>query len=183
MQTAEVATRTKWRIDPSHSTIGFKVKHLMITNIAGIFKDFGATIYSDNIDFFKSEIDFWINPGSLSTGDENRDVHLKGLDFFDIQNYEQITLKGQLYETADNDGSYILEGKLIIKGITKIIKLDVEYEGMVRDIMGTERAGFTVNGKINRKEWNLTWNSVLDSGGVLVSEDVKICCEIQLIKQ
>src|SRR4051812_29800101 len=116
--------KQKWSIDAVHSEIGFKVKHLMITNVKGSFKEFDASIYTTAENFITSEIDFWVNPASIDTGDTRRDEHLKSADFFDVENHKQITFKGNTYEAADNDGSYELYGDLTIKGITKQIKLD-----------------------------------------------------------
>ncbi len=181
--TKKEPTKTKWGIDPVHSEIAFKVKHLMITNVKGVFKEFDASIYTTGEDFMTSEIDFWMNPASIDTGNADRDAHLKSADFFDVENHKQINFSGNTYEKVDDDGSYTLYGDLIIKGITKQIKLDVEFGGVMKDPWGKEKAGFTINGKINRKDWGLNWNAALETGGVLVSDDVRISCEVQLVKQ
>jgi len=175
-------TKTKWSIDPSHSEIGFKVKHLMVSNVRGIFKEFQASIYTTNDDFMTAEIDFTLNPASIDTRDENRDGHLKGADFFDVENFKEISFIANTYENVDKDGSYELYGDLIIKGISKRIKLDVEFGGIVKDPWGNAKAVFNINGKINRKDWGLVWNAPLETGGLLVSEEVWINCEIQLAK-
>jgi len=175
--------KTKWGIDPTHSEIAFKVKHLMITNVKGVFKEFDASIYTTGEDFMTSEIDFWMNPASIETGVADRDAHLKSPDFFDVENYKQIHFLGNTYEKVDNDGSYTLWGDLTIKDITQQVKLDVEFGGVMKDPWGNEKAGFTINGKINRKDWDLTWNAALESGGVLVGDSVNISCEIELVKQ
>ena len=174
--------KVKWVIDPAHSEIAFKVKHLMITNVKGVFNEFEASIYTTGDDFMSAEIDVWIDPASVSTGDEGRDKHLKSADFFDIENHKEINFVANTYEKVDNDGSYELYGDLTIKGITKRVKLDVEFGGVVKDPWGNEKAGFTINGKINRKDWGLNWNAALEAGGVLVSENVYINCEVQLMK-
>ncbi|NWJ51395.1 MAG: polyisoprenoid-binding protein [Bacteroidetes bacterium] len=179
----ESSVKTKWGIDPIHSEVAFKVKHLMITNVKGVFKEFDASIYTTGENFMTSEIDFWLNPASVDTGNADRDAHLKSGDFFDVENHKQISFTGNTYEKVDNDGSYTLYGDLTIKGVTKQIKLDVEFGGVMKDPWGNEKAGFTINGKINRKDWGLNWNSTLEAGGVLVGEDVRISCEVQLIKQ
>ena len=183
MKTAEVITKTKWGIDPVHSEISFKIKHLMITNVRGVFKEFEASIYTTGEDFMSVEIDFWLNPSSIDTGDAKRDEHLKSPDFFDVENHKQITFTGNTYEQVDKDGSFELYGELTIKGISKQIKLDVEFGGIMKDPWGNEKAGFAINGKINRKDWGLTWNSAVEAGGVLVSDEVRINCEVQLVKQ
>lgn len=183
MRTAEEPIKIKWGIDPVHSEIAFKVKHLMITNVKGEFKEFDASIYTTGEDFMTSEIDFWMNPASVDTGDAKRNEHLKSPDFFDVENFKQISFTGNTYEKVDNDGSYTLYGDLTIKGIKKQIKLDVEFGGVIKDPWGSERAGFSINGKINRKDWGLNWNTALEAGGMLVSDDVKISCEVQLVRQ
>ncbi len=174
---------TKWVIDPNHSEVGFKVKHLMITNVKGSFDIFHVEATTEDEDFTKAVISFSADTGSVNTGNEQRDVHLKSEDFFDAEKFPQILFKATKYENVDNDGSYELYGDLIIKGITKNIKLDVEFGGVQKDPWGNIKAGFTINGKINRKDWGLNWNTALESGGLLVSEELKIACEIQLIKQ
>ena len=175
-------TKTKWVIDPVHSEIAFKVKHLMITNVKGVFKEFEASIYTTGDDFMTAEVDFWMDPASVDTGSADRDAHLKSADFFDVENHKEITFTANTIEKVDNDGSYELYGDLTIKGITKRIKLDVEFGGVVKDPWGNEKAGFSINGKINRKDWGLNWNTALEAGGFLVSDDVRISCEVQLLK-
>ena len=175
-------TKIKWAIDPFHSEISFKVKHLMITNVKGVFKEFEASIYTTGDDFMTAEIDCWINPASIDTGNADRDAHLKSAEFFDVENHKEINFTGNTYEKVDNDGSYELYGDLTVKGITKRIKLDVEFGGIVKDPWGNEKAGFSINGKINRKDWGLEWNSMLEGGGLLLSNDVSISCEIELSK-
>jgi polyisoprenoid-binding protein YceI len=182
METIE-KVKTKWAIDPMHSEIGFKVKHLMFTNVRGSFKEYDANIVTTGEDFMTVEIDFFLNPASITTGDEKRDGHLKSADFFDVENFKEINFTGNTYEKVDNDGSYTLYGDLTIKGIKKQVKLQVEFGGVVKDPWGNEKAVFNINGKINRKDWGLNWNAALETGGVLVSEDVWINCEIQLAKQ
>lgn len=173
--------KLKWIIDPVHSEVAFKVRHLMITNIKGIFKDFEASIYTIGDDFMTAEIDFWMDPASVDTGSAERDEHIKASDFFDVEHHKEITFTCNSYETVDNDGSYEMYGDLTIKGITKRVKLDVEFGGVIKDPWGAEKAGFTINGKINRKDWGLNWNTALETGGVLLSEEIRICCEVQLL--
>jgi polyisoprenoid-binding protein YceI len=177
-------TKTKWVIDPIHSEVGFKVKHLMISNVKGVFKEFGASIYTTNEDFMTAEVDVWINPASVDTGDAGRDAHLIGADFFDVENHKQIHFTSDdAYEMVDNDGSYEMWGDLTIKGIKKQIKLSIEFGGIMKDPWGNHKAGIIVNGKINRKDWGLNWNAALEAGGVLVSDEIRISCELQLVKQ
>ena len=178
-----MATKTKWVIDPAHSEIAFKVRHLMITNIKGAFTEYNASIYTTGDDFLTAEVDFWMNPDSLQTKDEKRDAHLRSADFFDVEHHKEITFTSNTIEKTDGDGSYELWGDLTIKGITKKIKLDVEFNGVEKDPWGGKRAGIVINGKINRKEWELNWNTILESGGVLVGDTVNINCEVELVKQ
>jgi polyisoprenoid-binding protein YceI len=174
--------KTKWVLDAAHSEIGFKVKHLMLTNVKGEFKTFEASIYTTGDDFMSAEIDFWLDPASVDTRNADRDTHLRSADFFDVENHKQINFVANTYEAVDNDGSYELYGDLTIKGITHRVKLDVEFGGVVTDPWGNIKAGFTINGKINRKDWGLNWNAALEAGGVLVSDEVRISCEVQLMK-
>jgi polyisoprenoid-binding protein YceI len=178
----ETSVKTKWGIDAAHSEIAFKVKHLMISNVKGTFKEFDASIYTTSEDFMTSDIDFWLNPASIETGAPDRDTHLKSADFFDVENHKQITFIGDSFKKVD-DENYTLYGDLTIKGITKKIKLDVEFGGIMKDPWGNEKAGFTINGKINRKDFGLNWNAALEAGGVLVGEEIKISCEVELLKQ
>jgi polyisoprenoid-binding protein YceI len=177
-----MATR-KWVIDPTHSEVQFKVKHLMITTVTGSFDKFEATIETDNEDFSKAKISFSAETGSVLTGNVDRDNHLKGPDFFDIEKFPKLTFVATKYESVDNDGSYELYGDLTIHGVTKNVRLEVEFGGVAKDPWGNVKAGFTINGKINRKDFGLVWNAPTEAGGVLVSEDVRIACEIQLIEQ
>ncbi|MEI7423616.1 MAG: YceI family protein [Prolixibacteraceae bacterium] len=175
-------TKTKWVIDPVHSEISFKVKHLMISNVKGSFKEFDATVYTDGDDFSTAAIEFSLKPASVDTGVADRDGHLKSPDFFDVEKYETISFKSESLTKVD-DENYELSGDMTIKGITKNLKLAVEFGGVAKDPWGNSKAGFTLNGKINRKDWDLTWNAALEAGGVLVGETVNIICEVQLLKQ
>ena len=154
----------------------------MITNIKGAFSQYEASIYTTDDDFMSAEVDVTIDAASIATGSADRDKHLVAADFFDVENHKQITFTANTYENVDNDGSYELWGELTIKGISKKIRLDVEFGGVAKDPWGNEKAAFTINGKINRKDWGLNWNTALETGGVLVGEEVRISCEIQLLK-
>ena len=172
--------REKWVIDMAHSELSFKVKHLMIAYVKGSFRSFDASIYTTGKDFSSAEIDIWIDPASISTGDEKRDEHLKGPDFFDVLNHPQIAFTSETIGKADSDGNHELWGELRMKGIKKNLKLNVRFGGMMTDPWGNEKAGFTVTGVINRNEWGLIWNTTIETGGILVSEEVKISCELEL---
>jgi polyisoprenoid-binding protein YceI len=170
----------KWVIDPAHSDIEFKVRHLMIANVKGAFTQFDASIYTTGKDFSTAVIDLWIDASSIGTGDEKRDEHLKSIDFFDVKNHKQITFVSSSIEKADLLGNHDLWGELTMRGVTKNIKLNVHFGGITKDPWGNEKVGFTVTGKINRNDWGLVWNTVMEAGGILVSEDVSISCEIEL---
>lgn len=177
-----MTAKTTWVIDPSHSEIAFKVKHLMISNVKGSFGEFSGQVVTDGDDFSTADINFQINPASINTGAADRDGHLKSPDFFDIENFPEITFtSGKLTKTSDDEFS--LSGNLAIKGISQPVKLDVEFGGLMTDPWGNEKAGFTLNGKINRKDFGLTWNATLEAGGVLVGEEIRISCDVELAKQ
>lgn len=183
METPKGIEKTKWGIDLVHSEISFKVKHLMITNVKGIFKEFDAEIYNDGVDFTSSSVKVKIKASSISTNEEQRDGHLKSADFFDVENYNEIEFTGTSFKKLDDEGNFKLSGLLVIKGISKEVNFVAEFGGLMKDPYGNEKAGFVVSGKINRKDWGLNWNAALEAGGVLLSDEVKINCELQLIKQ
>jgi polyisoprenoid-binding protein YceI len=172
-----------WVLDPMHSEVQFKIKHLMITNVTGSFDRFQVNVTTEEEDFMKAKVDVTVETGSISTGNEQRDTHLKSADFFDAEKFPEIKFVATRYDNVDNDGSYELYGDLTIHGVTKNIKLSVEFGGVVKDPYGNTKAGFTINGKINRKDFGLVWNAVTEAGGVVVSDEVRIACEIQLIEQ
>jgi polyisoprenoid-binding protein YceI len=177
-----MATRN-WIIDPTHSEVHFKIKHLMITNVTGSFNIFEATVKTEGEDFSKAAVSFSADIDSVTTGNEQRDGHIKSADFFDAGTFPKLSFVATKFENVDNDGSYELYGDLTIKDVTKPIKMDVEFGGVVKDPYGNVKAGFSINGKINRKDFGLTWSAVTEAGGIVVSDDVKIACEIQLIEQ
>lgn len=176
----ETATKTKWVLDPTHSELTFKVKHMMITNVKGEFKNFSVEVDGDDI--FKSVLNVTVDATSINTNSDQRDGHLKSTDFFDAENHKELSFKSTSFKKKDDD-EYELRGLLTIKGISKEVSLDVEFGGINKDPWGNEKAGFSFKGKINRKDWGLNWNAALETGGVLVSEEVKITGEIQFVKQ
>jgi polyisoprenoid-binding protein YceI len=176
--------KVKWTLDPAHSEIGFKVRHMMITSVKGVFTEYDASIYTSGEDFMTADVDFWLNPASIQSGDADRDKHLKSADFFDVENQHQIHFTSDdAYTKIDNDGSYEMWGDLTIKGIKKQIKLSIEFGGVMRDPWGNHKAGMKINGKIKRSEWDLKWNTALEGDGVLVGDEVRISCEVQLVRQ
>lgn len=174
--------KTKWKIDPAHSEILFKVKHLMITNVKGEFRSFNASVISDGNDFSNAEVNVEIDATSIFTNNESRDAHLKSADFFDVEKYPTITFKSTNVKEKDSD-SFQLTGDLTIRDVTNPVVLDVDFGGTITDTYGNDKAGFSLSGKISRKEWGLNWNAALETGGVMVSDDVKINAEVQFVKE
>ena len=175
-------TTTKWAIDPTHSSIGFKVKHMMFTNVSGKFGNYEANILTDGDDFTKASIEFTADVNSIDTNNADRDNHLKSADFFDAANHPKMTFKASSLSKVSG-GDYEISGDLTLRGVTKFVTLPAEFSGLMTDPWGNTKAGLNISGKINRKDWGLNWNSALETGGVLVSEDVKLDIELQLIKQ
>lgn len=171
-----------WKADSTHSEIQFKVKHLMITNVTGYFKNYDITVETED-ENFKSvkKVEFSADINSIDTNNDQRDTHLKSGDFFDAEKYPRLTFTAEAFEIAGDSAT--LQGQLTIRDITKPVKLNVELGGVVVDPYGQRKAGFIVTGKIDRKEFNLTWNAVTEAGQVVVSNDIKIHCEVQLVKQ
>ena len=165
-------------IDPSHSKIQFKVKHLMISNVLGSFKEFEGKASMVENDFSTAIINVSINAASIDTEAADRDAHLKSPDFFDVENYPKIEFEGKSL-TRKNEDNFELKGNLTIKGITKPISLSVEYGGHMTDPWGNKKAGYSVTGEINRKDWGMGWNAALEAGGVLVGEKIKIMCDVE----
>jgi len=176
------AVKTKWAIDTAHSEILFKVKHMMITNVKGEFRKFDAEVTSEGSDFSEGKVKVTIDASSVFTNNEDRDKHLKSGDFFDVENHKELVFESTELKRQD-DENYQLKGKLTIKGVTKEITLDVEFGGINKDPWGNEKAGFSLSGKINRKDWGLNWNTALEAGGVLVSDEVRLNAEVQFTKK
>ena len=174
---------TKWAVDPMHSEVQFKVKHLMITTVTGYFQKFNVEAETQDDQFTSaSSVTFTADVDSISTNNEQRDTHLKSPDFFDAANHSQVQFAGNKYEHAGGD-NYKLHGELTIRGISKPVTVNVELGGIVVDPYGQTKAGFTVNGKINRKDFGLTWSGVTEAGNVVVSDEIKLQAEIQLVRQ
>lgn len=172
---------TKWVLDPMHSEVQFKVKHLVISTVSGFFKSFEGELTTENEDFTGAEINFSLDVNSIDTTQPQRDEHLKSAEFFDAATYPKISFKSTSF-TADGD-DYKLVGNLTIKDVTKPVTLAVEYGGNAGDFYGNTKAGFEVTGKINRKEFGLTWDGVTEAGSIVVGEDIKLSMNIQFAKQ
>jgi polyisoprenoid-binding protein YceI len=173
---------TKWVIDPTHSEIQFKVKHLMITTVTGSFGKIDATAETESDDFNNASVNFTAATASVSTGNDQRDGHLKSDEFFSSEKFPEMRFTSSQF-AKKSEGNFLLEGNLTIKDITKPVTLNVEFGGIAKDPYGNTKAGFTLSGKINRKDFGLTWNVPTEAGGLLVSEEVKLLSEIQLVKQ
>ena len=166
---------TKWNLDPSHSEITFKVRHMMISNVKGEFKNFNVDLESEDENFKNVKANATIDTASISTNNTDRDNHLKSAEFFNAEAHPQIT-----FETDSlNDD---ITGNLTINGVTKPVKLDVDFGGINVDPWGQTKAGFSFEGKIKRSDFGLNWNAALEAGGVMVSDEVKIAGELQFVK-
>jgi polyisoprenoid-binding protein YceI len=172
----------QWKIDPAHSEIQFKVKHLMITTITGYFKQFDLNVETETEDFTTAKkIEFTADINSIDTNNQQRDTHLKSADFFNAEEHAQLRFVGTKYEEKGDEAK--LHGELTVRGITKPLTVNVEFGGTVVDPYGQTKAGFAVSGKISRKEFGLTWNAVTEAGSVVVSDEIKIHAGVQLVKQ
>jgi polyisoprenoid-binding protein YceI len=172
-------TRTTWKLDPSHTTIEFAAKHMMITTVKGRFVDFEGTIVADEQNFADSEVTVTMKAASIDTRSEQRDTHLRSADFLDVEHYPEVTFKSTRIEGTKEE--FKLTGDLTIRGTTRPITLDATYEGSGKDPWGGTRASFSAHGKFDRRDYGLTWNVALETGGILVSNDVKINIEAQAV--
>jgi polyisoprenoid-binding protein YceI len=164
-----------------HSEVQFKVKHLVISTVTGAFKTFEGELTTENDDFQNANINFSLDVNSIDTNQQMRDDHLKSAEFFDAEKYPKISFKSTSF-TKDGD-DYKLQGNLTIKDVTKPVTLDVEFGGSAADFYGNTKAGFDITGKINRKEFGLTWDGVTEAGAIVVGEDIKLHASVQFAKQ
>jgi polyisoprenoid-binding protein YceI len=181
VQTAPVAgTKTAWKLDPSHTSVEFSAKHLMITTVKGRITDIEGIIYTDEKDLKNSSVEATLKAVSLDTRTDQRDQHLRSADFLDVEKFPEIRFRSTRIQ--GDKQSFKLTGDLTIRDVTKPITLDVEFEGETKDPWGGQRLGFSANGKIDRREFGLTWNQALEAGGVVVGNDIKISLEVQAVK-
>lgn len=173
---------TKWSLDLSHSELGFKIKHLMISNVTGKFTQFDAEAVTEGDDFTKAQVVANIDPASINTSNEQRDEHLRNADFFGVEAHPSMKFVSTKVERVDED-TFTLFGDLTIKDTTKPVTLSVENNGIATDPWGNVKAGFSISGKINRKDWGINYNAALETGGVMLGEELKIQGEVQLVKQ
>jgi len=175
------AVKTNWLIDPTHSEVHFKVKHLVISTVTGTFKSFKGSMESENDDFQDAAIEFTLDVSSIDTNQEQRDGHLKSADFFDAEQFPKISFKSTSFKKVGDD--YELSGDLTLKNVSKSVKLNVEYGGRATDFYGNDKAGFEVSGKISRKEFGLTWDGITEAGAIVVGDDIKLQINVQFAKQ
>jgi len=171
---------TKWIIDPTHSEVAFKVKHLVISTVTGYFRKFEGAAESASEDFNGASVTFSLDVNTIDSNQSDRDQHLKSADFFDTASFPSITFSGKL---VNQGGEYQLQGDLTLKGITQQVTLDVTYGGTVADPYGQTKAGFEIEGKLNRKDFGLTWSAITEAGSVVVSDQVRLQLSVQLVKQ
>ena len=181
VQTAPtVGAKTVWKLDPAHTLVEFSAKHLMITTVKGRITDLEGTIDADEKDVTKSSVEVSLKAASIDTRTDQRDQHLRSADFLHAEMYPEIKFRSTHIE-GDRE-EFKLTGDLTIRGVTKAITLDVKYEGQTKDPWGGERAGFSATGKIDRRDFGLTWNQVLETGGLVVGNDIKINIEAEAVR-
>jgi polyisoprenoid-binding protein YceI len=176
---------TTWNMDPAHSSVEFAVKHMMFTTVRGRFKDAHATLHLDEQDPSRSWVEAEIDAASIDTGQDARDEHLRSADFLDVENHPKITFKSKRLEGAKGkEGErFRMAGDLTIRGTTMEVELDCQFEGTGTDPWGGTRAGFAAKGELDRRDWGLRWNQALETGGVLVANNVRVELEVQAVKQ
>jgi polyisoprenoid-binding protein YceI len=175
------AQTANWGFDQSHSSVRFAVSHMVISEVEGNFTDFEGTVTSNKADFSDASIVFSIIVGSIDTDDEKRDEHLRGGDFFNVEKFPTIKFKSTSMEKV-GDNKFKVTGDFTMLSVTKEVTFDVKYGGTIKDPWGNTKAGFKVTGTIDRTDWGLKYNSTMDTGGVMIGEDVDIVCNFELIK-
>lgn len=171
-----------WNIDPTHSEIQFKVKHLVISTVTGYFRSFNGTVKTDGDSFDGAKITFEADIDSVDTNNEDRDTHLKSDDFFNAEKYPKMKFESTSFKNTGDD-TYKLTGNMTIRDVTKEITLDVTHGGTVEDPYGQTKAGFELNGSLNRKEFGLKWSAVTEAGSVVVGDEVKLLINVQVVQQ
>jgi polyisoprenoid-binding protein YceI len=176
------AARTTWKVDPAHSQVEFAVRHMMITTVRGRFTDVKGTVVTEGNDSTKAQVEVIIDVNSIDTREPQRDAHLKSADFFDVEKFPYITFKSRRVTDVRGD-EFKLVGDLTIHGVTREVVLEVTSEGQAKDPWGNERAGYSATTRINRSDFGLTWNQALETGGLLVGDEIKITLDLELVKQ
>ncbi len=174
---------TKWALDPTHAEVQFKVKHMMISTVTGHFTKFDATVETEDDDFSTAKASFTVETDSITTNNEQRDGHLKSPDFFDVAKFPQIRFVATKVGKVGSDGAFTVSGDLTIRDVTKPVTLDAEFGGIIKDPWGNIRAGVTVDGKINRKEFGLAFHAVTETGGLVLADEVKVTIGLEFVKQ
>lgn len=175
----ETSTKTTWQVDPMHSEVNFKVRHLVISTVTGSFNAFRGSLESEGEDFDGAQVQFEVETASVNTKVADRDAHLRSTDFFDVENFPKMTFNGQM---GGSGSTFEIDGELSIKNTTKPIRLKAELGGVAQDPYGNIKAGFEISGKLNRKEFGLTWHQITEAGGVVVGDEVGLSFNIQLAK-
>lgn len=178
----ETDKKQVWVIDPMHSEIHFKVRHLVVATVTGSFTKFEGSMETSSDDFSDAKIVFTAYADSINTNVPDRDTHLRSADFLDAVNYPKIYFQSKRFTRVD-DETYQLAGDITIRGVTKGIELKVEFGGRVKDPWGNEKAGFTLTGKLNRKEFGLQWNALTEAGGAVASDEVKLESNVEMVLQ
>ena len=179
---ASFAQSTIWKFDKAHSQVKFNVTHLVISEVTGYFRTFDGTVKTNGEDFTDAQIEFTIETQSIDTDNEKRDNHLKSDDFFNAEKFPQLKFKSKSMKKVGNN-KYKLTGDLTIRDVTKQVELNVVYGGMANDGYGNKKAGFKITGTVNRFDYNLKWNALLEAGGAVVGSDVEMVCNIQLVQE
>jgi len=175
------AQTTEWKFDHAHSSIEFSIDHMVISEVTGKFTDFDGKVTTSSTDFEGAQIEFFIEAKSINTDNEDRDNHLRDADFFDVAQFPQIVFKSTSFNKID-DKNYRLSGSLTMHGVTKAVTFDVKYGGTVVDPWGNTKAGFKLTGELNRKDYGLTWSKALETGGLVVGDEVTLTARVQLLK-
>jgi len=179
---AAPAPAARYAIDTSHSSVGFMVKHLVVSKVRGSFEAFSGAFVFDENDLAAWEVEATIDAASIDTGNDQRDEHLRSADFFDVEKHPTLTFTAKKAVESE-PGEYALHGDLTMHGVTKPVVLALEYNGSIEDPWGGTRVGFSARGKIDRKDFGLTWNKILEGGGLTVSNEVEILIEIEGIQE
>lgn len=173
---------TKWVLDPTHSELGFKIRHMMITNVSGNFSGYSVEMQTEGEDLTTARIKVKIDMSTINTNNLQRDEHLRNSDFFEVTSHPEAVFESERVERID-DEQYLLHGNLSLKGVTRPVKLQLEYGGLTKDPWGHQRGGFIITGKVNRTDFGVNFNAALETGGVVLGEEVKVHAEIQLLKE
>jgi polyisoprenoid-binding protein YceI len=172
---------SQWNIDPAHSTIGFKIKHLVVSTVKGHFNEFSGNVITDNDNFENAKIEFSAKTSSISTNNEARDNHLRSTDLFDSTNHPTMSFVSKSFKKSSGN-KYLIEGDLTMRGVTKTVTLEAYFDGIVMGLYGKRVAAFAVTGTLNRQDYGVSWNAVMEAGGLVVANDVTLDINVELIE-